>query len=331
MSVFVALGVSPPTQAQTRRANTRTAKPATSTLVSALPQSDAVATIKVRRLIDEAMPKLLAGNPAKLAEANSQIEQFKTKTGIDPRTFEEMALGIRYSYPSEGITKLSTVAVARGTFSPAAMVAAGRIAANGKYREEQYQNKTIYVFKLEQQIRVLGLVDLRISELAASPIETDTLALGDLQSVRSLIDAKRGAARLNAELIGLATQDPNAVVGFGGNISPELRKNLSITNDAIARDLTAVRQVYGTIGLSEKDLDVMLAARTVDEFAARNLSGTVEALRQFGGLFVNRLPAAKAALARSALASMKITNQGNELHIRTSVAQAEIAPLMGGL
>ena len=136
-------------------------------------------------------------------------------------------------------------------------------------------------------------------------------------------------AKDNTELIALASRDPNSFVGFGGNIPPALIKNLSVTNNTIARDLTAVRQVYGSVGLSARNFDLMIAARTVDEYAARNLGNTVEALKQFGAIFINRLPAAKGALAKSALGNLKVTNQGNELQIRTVVDQADIAPLVG--
>ena len=311
-------------------AQNRRPAPQASKLFNSLPPSDAVAIVKLRQVLNDAMPKLLSTNPDKLAQANAQIEQFKTRTGLDPRSFEEMVFGVRYSYPSEGVTKLTTVAIANGTFSSGAMVAAGRIATNGKYREEQYRGKTIYIFNLDQQIRLLGVLDIKLGELAVAPLDANTLALGDLQVVRETLDQKRGAARANAELIALANRNPNAIVGFGGNISEQLRANLSITNDAIARDLTAVRQVYGSVGLTEKDVVIALAARTVDEPSARNLGNTIEALKQFGALLVNRLPAAKAALARSALNSLTITNQGNELQITTSVAQTEIAPIMGG-
>ncbi len=97
------------------------------------------------------------------------------------------------------------------------------------------------------------------------------------------------------------SRDPNAIVGFGGNISPVLLENLSLSNDSIARELTAVRQVYGTLGMSSTDLELMVAARTVDTYSAKNLGDTVEGLKQLGGLFVGRLTAAKGTLARSAL------------------------------
>ncbi len=301
-----------------------------STPLSRLPTSDAVALVKVRRVLDEALPKLFADNSAKLAEVNHQIEEFKTRTGIDPRLFDEMALGMTYSYPSEGVTKVNTLAIANGNFSADALVAAGRTAANGKYREQKYQGRVVYIFTLDEQIKLLGLMNVTVRELAVCPLDGNTLALGDYRNVCRAVDAIKGSGRANGELIALASQDPTAVVGFGGNISPALLSNLRISNDAIAKDLATVRQVYGSLGMTDKDLQMLVAARTVNADSARNLGDTVEGLKALGALFINRLPAAKGALAKSALGNLKITIQGNELQIRTAVAQAEIVPLVRG-
>jgi hypothetical protein len=297
-------------------------------LLSSLPPSDAVALINVNRVLDEALPKLLAESPTKLAEVNAELARFKTETGLDPRSFDQIALGLTYEYPREGVVKINSVAVARGTFNSGAIVAAGRLAANGKYVEQKYQGKTIYIFTLDREVRLLSLWDLKVRDLAVATLDGSTLALGDLDSVRGVIDANKSHRHPNADLIALATRDPNAVLGFGGNISQTLLQ--SLPNGAIARELTAVRQVYGTVGLTPTDLELMMAARTVDPYAAKNLGDTVEGLKQFGALFINRLSAAKGTLARSALNNLKVTIEGNELQIRTAVAQSQVAPLMRG-
>jgi hypothetical protein len=227
------------------------------------------------------------------------------------------------------VTKVQTVALANGTFSAAAMVAAGRVASNGKYREEKYQDKTVYVFTIDENLKLLGLFDLRIGELAAAPIDTNTLALGDPAGVRRLIDAGRSRKRANAELIALASRDPNAVIGFGSNVTEQLIGNLDIGNAPIATDLRPLRQVYGSVSTTESDLLLFLAARAVNAQAAKNLGDTLEGLKQFGALLVGRLSGAKGVLAKSALANMKIVTDTNELQIRTSVAQAEVGPLFG--
>jgi hypothetical protein len=316
-------------QVQATQTRTRNAAPAPAGLMASLPESDAVAQVKIRQLLNEALPQMLANNSARLAEVNASIERFKTRTGLDPRMFEQVALGVRFSYPSEGVTKVQTVALANGAFSPAAMVVAGRVASNGRYREEKYQGKTIYVFRLDENVRMLGVFDFRIGELAAAPLDTNILALGDPAGVRSVIDASRGRKRANAELIALASRDPSAIIGFGSNISPQLIKNLDIGNAPIATDLATLRQVYGSVGTTEKDLELFLAARAANADAARSLGDTLEGLKQFGAFLVGRLSGAKGVLAKSALANLKIVTAENELQIRTAVPQADVGPLMG--
>ena len=324
--VFIALTSQLEAKAQTRGRNTPAAPPS---LMSSLPESDGVAQIKVKQLLDEAMPRIFAGNPAKLSEVNASIDRFKERTGLDPRMFQQVALGVRFTYPAEGVTKVQTVALANGSFSAAAMVAAGRVASNGKYREEKYQDKTIYIFTLDENLKLLGLFDLRITELAAAPLDTNILALGDPAAVRSAIDASRSRKRANAELIALASRDPNAVIGFGSNVTEQLIGNLDIGNAPIAADLRTLRQVYGSVGTTTNDLQLFLAARAVNAQAAKNLGDTLEGLKQFGALLVGRLSGAKGVLAKSALTNMQIVSQANELQIRTTVPQADVGPLLG--
>ena len=312
--------------AQTRNRNNAAAATG---LLASLPESDAVAQVKMRQLLNDAMPRILASNPAKLTEVNASIESFKTRTGLDPRMFDQIALGVRFNYPAEGVTKAQTIALANGSFKPEAMVAAGRVASNGAYREEKYQGKTIYIFKLDQNIRLLGMFDIRIDELAASPLDNNVLALGDLNGVHAAIDAGRSRKRANAELIALATRDPNAIVGFGSNVNEQLIRNLDIGNAPIATDLSKLKQVYGSVASTEKDLELFLAARAINADAAKNLGDTLEGLKQFGALFVGRLSGAKGVLAKSALNNLKIVTAANELQIRTAVPQADVGPLMG--
>jgi hypothetical protein len=299
-------------------------------LLSSLPPSDAVALINFSRVFDEALPKLMAENPAKVAEVSEELAKFKTQTGLDPRSFQQIALGLSYKYPSSGVTKINTVAIASGTFNAGALVAAGRLAASGKYVEQKYQGKTIYVFTLDRAVKLLGLWNIQISDLAVTSLTSNTLVLGSVESVQGAIDANRTRKHANPQLVELASRDPNAVMGFGGNITEALMQNLRVSNDSWARELTAVRQVYGSLGITSTDLELMVAARTVDPASAKNLSDTVEGLTQLGSFFLGRLSPIKETLARSAIKNLKVTTVGNELQIRTAVAQSQVAPLMRG-
>ena len=295
--------------------------------LSYLPASDAIALIDVRRLLNQTLPRILAQDPAKLAQANAEVEKFKARTGIDPRSFDRVVLGTRYTYPSPNVTKLETVAIAHGTFDAKALVAAGRIAANGKYREEKYQGATIIVISINDQMKLFGFWNMKVSELAVCGLDSNTLAIGDLGTVRAAIDAgKKG--RASADLITLATRDPNAVIGFGANVPSALLANLNVGNDTVAKDAKSIRQIYGSLGSIENDLSLVLVARTETTDAAKNLGDTVEGLKQLGGILVTRMQQPRKALAQNALDNLKITTRGNEVEIRTRVDAASLASVI---
>jgi len=293
-------------------------------VLSFLPASDAVAVIDVHRLIYEALPRIFAGDPAKLAQANSEVEKFKARTGIDPRTFDRVAVGLRYTYPSPTITKIETVAIAHGTFDARALVAAGRSAAKGRYREVSHHGATIAVFNIGDQVNFLGLWNMKVNELAACALDRNTLAIGSLPNVRAAIEAGK-SGRASSDLVALATRDPNALIGFGGNVTSELLKNLNVGNDAIAKDANSIRQVYGSIGMTETDFTLLLVARAATAADAKNLSDTVTGLKQLGGILIARMTPAKKNLAQSALDNLKITTRANELEIRTQFAAADLS------
>ena len=295
--------------------------------LSYLPASDAIVLIDVRRLLNQTLPRILAQDPAKLAQANAEVEKFKARTGIDPRSFDRVVLGTRYVYPSPNVTKLETVAIAHGTFDAKALAAAGRIAANGKYREEKYQGATIIVLSINDQMKLFGFWNMKVSELAVCGLDSNTLAIGDLGTVRAAIDAgKKG--RASAGLITLATRDPNAVIGFGANVPSALLANLNVGNDTVAKDAKSIRQIYGSLGSIENDLSLLLVARTETTDAAKNLGDTVEGLKQLGGILVTRMQQPRKALAQNALDNLKITTRGNEVEIRTRVDAASLASVI---
>lgn len=310
-----------------QRASQRPPAPVTAGLGNYLPASDGVAVIDVRRMLNETMPSILGSDPAKLAQANAEVDKFKTKTGVDLRSFDRLVLSARYTYPSATVTKVELVAIAHGTFDAQAISASARAATNGKVREEKYHGATINIISVNDQIKLLGLWNMRLDELAVCALDQNSLALGTPANVRAAIDAGKKGLAAN-DLIALATREQKAVMGFGANISPQLLAKLDVGNDTLAKDVGSIKQAYGSIGSTESDVTMTLVARTDSAQSATNLSDTVEGLRQLGGLITGRLAQPRKALAESALNNLKITTRGNELEIRTQVAAANLAALM---
>jgi hypothetical protein len=307
-------------------------KPATpaqpaSDVLSYLPASDGIAVIDVRRLMNETMPRILAGDPAKLAQALSDLDKFKTRTGIDPRSFDRVVLGTRFVYPTPKVTRMETVAIARGSFDAKSLATAGQSAANGKYREEQYRGLTIMIIPIHDQMKLFGLWDIQVNDLAVCAVDPHSLAIGSLASVRAAIDAGQ-KGRASAELAALALRDPKAVAGFGANIPAWLMANLNLGNDTIAKDVNSIKQAYGSLGQDDSDVALTLVARTDSPAAANNLNDTVTGLKQLGGFFIGRMAPARKALAQSALDNLKITTRGAEVEIKTQVAAANLASVI---
>lgn len=299
-------------------------------LFTFLPQSNGIVVVDVRRLLDETLPRVFAADTEKLTHVNSDIDKFKVETGVDPRALERAVLGTRYTYPSANVTKLETVAIVQGQFDLKAIAAAGRQKSKGNFREEKYRGATIMIFGINDQMRLFGLWNLRVRELAVSGVNGNTLAIGSPATVRAAIDAGRNKRLNNVDLVPLATRDPQAVIGFGGNVPPALLANLDFGMDAITQDLKSVRQVYGSIGSTNTDVSLDLVTRADTPAAAKNLSDTITGLKQVGEAVIafSRMAADKKALAQSALANLKITTRGNELEIHTQFAAASLASVV---
>jgi hypothetical protein len=299
----------------------------TANIVNQLPPSDAVININVGRLFAEGLPAAVAGDQTKLAQLNSQVEKLKTQTGVDPRAFDQLAMGLRYTYPSPGIVKVESVALARGRFNSASVLAAGRVAAAGRFAEQKYKGATVYVFTLNDQIRLFGVYNLRVNELAVAILNANTLAMGTPANVRAAIDAQTGR-KINGEVAALALSDPGAIIAFGGNVPPQLLSGLRLDNDAVVKDLSGIRQVFGSAAMKGANFSLLIVARTYNAAQAKNLSDTVTSVLPLAPLLVGRLPEAKMKLAQTALANLKVVAQGNELRITTEVPQGGLAALI---
>jgi hypothetical protein len=316
-----------PGSAQTTQSTALAQSSATAPL-NLLPPSDLVAFVNVNRLINDAAPKVLADNPAKLAEFNAAIDKLKMQTGLDARSFSTIAVGLRYQNPSPGVTTADTVAIIGGTFNANALLAAGRLAAKGKYQEQKHNDATIYIFSINDHVKIPGLLNMRVKELAVTTLGANNLVVGELAAVRATLDAGKTRGRVNADLVGLATRTPNALMGFSANVPPSLSRGVSVGNDEISKLVGSIRQAYGAVGTTSNGFDLMAIARTENPGQAVSLSETLTALKQFGGMLVGQLPVETRGLAQSALDTLKIGAQGNETSIRFELQQADITTLM---
>lgn len=297
-------------------------------IFSFVPASDGVVVVDANRLLTETLPRVFAGDAAKLAQINSELDKFKTDTGIDPRAFDRVVVSARYTHPSATVTKLEPVAIAQGKFDARAVTLAARLSGKGKVREEKYKGATIVVLAINDQIKLFGLWDMRVRDLAITALNTNTVALGTPETVRRAIDAGRTARRDSVDLVSLATRDRQGVIGFGANVPKAIWSGLNLGTDAIAQDVGSIRQAYGSVGTTATDVALTIVARTETPASAKSLGDTLTGLKQLAGLLVMNMKADRRALAQSAVANLTINTRTNEVEIRTQVAASNLVSLM---
>ena len=304
------LGVTVASSAVNAQSSARTR---TANIFAYVPATDGILVVDTNRLLNETLPRVFAGDAAKLAQINSELDKFKTQTGIDARAFDRLVVSARYTYPSPNVTKLEPVAIAQGKFDAKALVLAGRLAAKEKAREEKYRGATIVILAINDQIKLFGLWNMHVKDLAVAALNANTVAVGTPATVRAAIDAGRTPRRNGADLVALATRDSQAVIGFGANVPKALWSNLNLGTDAMAQDASSIRQAYGSVGTTATDVSLVIVARTETPAAAKNLGETLTGLKQLAGLLVMRMSADKRELAQSALANLTINSRANEV------------------
>jgi hypothetical protein len=298
------------------------------TLYASLPASDAVMVLDVRRLLSEGLPRAYNNNPAELARVNSELDKFKATTGLDARSFERVAVGVSYVQTATGKTLVETVAVARGAFNAVTLVAAALPATNGRVREEKYAGQTIHVFRVDSRVKLLGLFNARLTDVAFTALDANTLAIGKLERVRAAIDAHAGRGRISPDILALATRDANALVGAGGNVPAWLTQNLDIGGSNLSQSIASVRQFHSTLGTTATGFNLLTALRTENAAAAKTLSSTLTSLKSIAPFAIGQMPAPRARPLLSLVENTKVGAEGNDVLITLQLAQVNVAALI---
>lgn len=324
----------------------------------ALPASDMVMTIDVRRIMDEALPRMLVNAPLARARFNAELEKVRTKSGFDLRSIDRIVVGMGdFNMNLGNAAALGAgqnnmpgrfVAIAIGSFSAPVLIAAARLASSGKYREERYAQSTLYTFELDKAAALEALSTMPAPEISLASLDAHTIAIGLPGSVRAAIDLHggQGLSAANADLISMANNAPGALVGVGADVGAFTKRaataarsvkkleltpldNFGSTNAAhasgseneISKALQAVRQVFFSVGMADRQFNVHVVARTEQSAQAQELVNLLEALRGFA-------ESAKDPKLRRMLDVVKVFSQNNELQVSAEFAQADVASLI---
>jgi hypothetical protein len=334
--------------------NTGTRAASTSAVLAALPASDFVIVVDAQRALSETLPSLLASNPALLAKMNAELEKFEKETGINPRAFESIAIGGRLTASKPHDSRM--VVIASGSFNSDRLLenAFAAVKAKGEKfqkEEQQYEGKRIILIsstgstKFEVKtgentasamlnddpvITTPSLRGTARDKMAIAVLDSNTLAVGELEGVRAAVDASLGRDRVDDELVRLATQTPGAVVGFSGKLPQSFTEKAS-SKSTIEKYFASIRQFYGSSSADGTNAETLVTLRTETAEQAAEIGqalNTIKSLGAFGFHQSSGGNSGKDAYIADVLKGLNITTQGNEIQISVRVSQSSVAAFM---
>ncbi|HMF56358.1 MAG TPA: hypothetical protein VK619_08435 [Pyrinomonadaceae bacterium] len=321
-------------------ASLRSASSAQSEL-SALPASDIVVFVDAQRILNDTLPGFFSSNPSLISKINAKLDQLKTETGVDMRSFDSFAVGLKFGEPAR-FDSAHFVALSRGHFSADEVIAAGLSSAKTKCninaREEQFSGRTVYVFKPvgNRNRNCPHAGEVQAQEIAVAAYDSNTIVSGDVESVRAALDSS--SPRVTSELVELATRTPDAVVSWGGNLPPEVSARLDPRGqrepDSMSRSIAAIRQFYGSVSVLGTEANTLIGLRTETADQAQEIGHGLNSLKLVSKLGIMNNSGgnqARGASLSKLLDSISIITESNEVQIKLKVAQSDIAPFMRGL
>ena len=315
-------------------ADTKTSK-TNNELAALLPTSDMVITLDAQRLFNQALPQVLSANQEMLGEINAHINALKSKTGLDARQFQQVAVGLTTKQISAKDVEFEPFVLARGSFNSGALLAVAKMASNGKYREEKIGSRTVYIFTPKEIAeanrpntknsflsKIFDKVTKNLTrEVAVTTYDDKTLAFGTPARVREAFETK---TRIATDILGLVNRNPNAVVSFGGRMPTGMSAFLPFENDELGKNLDSIRQVSGALNIGDGSAALFVTAKTLKDEQAQGLKETMEGLQVLGKAFLGGSKSADKQVYARMVENAKISRSGSEVSFDLQVPQTDI-------
>jgi hypothetical protein len=319
--------------------------------LATFPDSQAVLFVNAHRLVNDVLPRLMP--PADYQKMLSESQ----KVGFDVRGLQFAAAGVRFNDSAPAGTPPDFVIVVKGNFNADSILALGRIAMaaqNMQSREETYGSKSIEIINTDPIAKQMGVGGAEgadgtgnggkpkanpYPELAITALDSNTLVAGVPGFVRSAVDAAGGRGGLNAQMLGLASQDPNTIWGITAELPPnlvEMAHKYGVPPNAQFDQMVGwVKQLNISMGTTALDYTMSVAVMTDQPEHASAFSGLIRmgqafaenAMREEASKKTGK-DAAQARAALGVLTSAVNRTEGNTLILRVSVPQKTVVSLI---
>lgn len=292
--------------------------------INNLPESDAVVTVNVRRIVNETLPRLLTAE--QMTHLQSALAKAKQVAGFDISNIEAAVVGLRLNR-SAPLSIPSMMLVMRGSFKADALVSLLKIGFSGKYQDEKYGAKTLTLMKLSDLMQP-GKSATTATQIAIVALDSSTIAIGIPAYVKAALDADTGKNRIKPELVQLAGREPNSLIAIAGLVpqgwlAGVLPKDAQ-SNEEMARLTSSIEQIYLSLNMDAQAFPLSLVLKTNTAENARAVAGLLQMIAQFGTNVTDKN-------LKAVVEALKITTQDTEVQVRTVLPQDLVAPFVRDL
>jgi hypothetical protein len=299
--------------APTARAQTITSPAAD--LWTAVPDSDFVVSLNVRRILDEAIPKVLGDAPAKRKDLEDGVLGVKVITGLDVHRITRAVVGGRLAGSGLDVDFQELVVIAEGEFNYNDIRDAVK-SPHREMREEKYGTYTLLVFREYDDPKA------KKNELVAVVmLGPNVMAAGYLNAVKRAVDAFRdGKGRASADLLTHTQSDPDALISLAARIPAAYLqpKGMDPSSNRLTRLLASIKNLEATLRLGENAFPLMVAVRSDSADSASDIKCMLESIRTFAGFVIPDKAVVKM------LDDLKINLDGSAAAVQTEISFDQI-------
>lgn len=288
-------------------------------LWNAVPDSDFVASFNVRRIVNEAWPRVLGDDAAARKDLDDGIAGIRALTGVDARRVTRAVVGAKVVGTGLDVDLQEFVVVAEGEFNYNDIKDAVK-GANREMREEKYDADTLLVFREYDDPKA------KKNELVAVVVlGPNVIAAGYLNAVKRAVDAFReGKGRANPDLVTRAQSDPDALASVAarvpaGYLQP---KGTDASTNRLTRLLASIKYLEATLHLGENGFPLTLAVRSDTTDAAGDIKCMLDSIRTFADLAITDKATVKV------LDDLKISLDGNAAVVQTEITMDQIRSIV---
>ncbi|MFN0124608.1 MAG: hypothetical protein ACKV2V_29250 [Blastocatellia bacterium] len=256
--------------------------------LSLLPPSDIVVELDINRLMTLMMPKFTSMAPADMLKMKQGLDELMTKTGIDLTKITSVTAG--FSYEGGPAGKGSGAILVYGLQPDLTKIATLLRGQKVAVKLSAHQGIPLMTGNLDallrKQLGTGATPSAAGQEMAMAYLGENGLAIGDLGSVKSVIESHTGARPGFANALHSETLErtaPGGLVRFSAVIPESMRQSMATPNSPGAA-FAAINVISGAVDVDAADGESV----TIDLRARTGNAGEAATLQQQLGGFLTQ-------------------------------------------